>query len=189
MCMPAIEEELRQAISYRSEMAVELAYSLLRLASEDGEYELPVLSGEGGGIINGDYAKRAADIEALTAVILQRAGMPWEALAARAEITKQALHRRLHARGEALFAESLRQSDQRETDPRALIPFLRKAERVAHDWGKLREVLRPLPHHSEDLILYLFMMPKPADILRAPAQLAATLSELRHVPRWWWHWE
>lgn len=185
MCMPTIEEELRQAISYRSEMAVDLAHSLLRLASEDGEYVMPVIGGEGG-VINGHYGKLAADIEALTAVILQRAGMPWEALAAPAEISKQALHRRLRSRGEALFAESLRESDQRETDPRALTRYLRKAERVAHDWDKLREVLRPLPYLSEDLISDLLRLPKPADILSAPAQLAATLAELRNVPRWWW---
>jgi hypothetical protein len=179
MCMPAIEEELRQAISYRSEMAVHLAHSLLLLASEDGEDVWPTISGDGG-IINGYYARLATDIEALTAVILQRAGVPWDALAAPTEVSKQALHRRLRARGEALFAESLRESDQRETDPKALIRSLRKAERG----GGVS-----VPFHSSDLISDLVKLPKPADILRAPAQLAATLSELRNVPRWWWSWE
>jgi hypothetical protein len=175
-----MEEELRQAISYRSEMAVHLAHSLLLLASEDGEYVLPTISGDDG-IINGYYARLATDIEALTAVILQRAGVPWDALAG-LEVSKQALHRRLRARGEALFAESLRESDQRETDPKVLIRSLRKAERGGG-------VLRPLPFLSQALISALVELPKPADILRAPAKLAATLSELRHVPRWWWSWE
>jgi hypothetical protein len=186
--MPAIEEELRQAISYRSEMAVDLAHTLLLLASEDGEYVLPTISGDGG-IINGRYAQLATNIEALTAVILQRAGVPWDALAAPTEVTKQALHRRLRARGEALFAESLRESDQRETDPKALIRALREAERVAHDSDGRGRVLRSLPFYSQDLISHLVRLPKPADILRAPAQLAATLSELRNVPRWWWNLE
>jgi hypothetical protein len=107
--MPAIEEELREAISYRNEMAVELACNLLGLASENGDSEPWVIRG-GGGIINGRYNKLTTDIEALTAVILQRAGVPWDALAAPTEVSKQALHRRLGSRGEALFAESLRES-------------------------------------------------------------------------------
>jgi hypothetical protein len=37
--MPAIEDELREAISYRNEMAVELASNLLLLASENGDSE------------------------------------------------------------------------------------------------------------------------------------------------------
>jgi hypothetical protein len=89
-------------------MVVELASSLLFLA-ESAEPRLGLLYG---GIINGRYDKIVTDIEALTAVILQRAGMTWDAMVARVDISKQALHRRLGSRGEALFAESLRLSDQ-----------------------------------------------------------------------------
>ena len=85
--MPAIEEELREAISFRNEIAVDLASSLLFLASEDGESE-PWMIARGRGIINGRYGKVATDIEALTAVILQRAGVPWDALAAPTGISK-----------------------------------------------------------------------------------------------------
>ena len=180
MCMPAIEEELREAITYRNEMAVELARGLLFLA----ERANPWLSIGEGAIIDGRYGKIVTDIEALTAVILQRAGMSWDAMAARTAISKQALHRRLGSRGEALFAQSLQESDQREPSPRALIRFLHKAER-AHDWDELREVLGPLPLKSEDLIFQLVTLPKPEDILWAPTQFAASLSELRKIPRWW----
>jgi hypothetical protein len=182
--MPAIEEELREAISYRNEMAVELASSLLLLASENGDSE-PSAIRDGRGIINGRYYKLATDIEALTAVILHRAGVPWDALAAPTEVSKQALHRRLGSRGEALFAESLRESHERETDPRALIRSLRKAKR-ARDSRETQEVLNPLPLQSDSLILNLVTLPMPEDILWAPTQLAATLSELRKIPQWWW---
>ncbi|HTX94016.1 MAG TPA: hypothetical protein VME67_03745 [Mycobacterium sp.] len=182
--MPGIDEELRQAISYRNEMAVELASNLLRLASEDGEIMWPMLGTEGG-IINGRYDQLATDIEALTAVIVQRAGMPWDAMAAPAEVSKQALHRRLHSRGEELFAESLRGS--RETDPEALISSLHKAEDT-HDWDELEKALKSVPWQSRDLISNLVRLPMPEDILWAPTQLAARLSELRKIPRWWWSW-
>jgi hypothetical protein len=171
------------AISYRNEMAVELASDLLRVASENGSEGW--VSRDGRGVINGGYAKRATDIEALTAVILQRAGVPWDALAAPAEVSKQALHRRLGPRGEALFAESLLRSDQRETDPQALTEALLEAE-TTQGWEELEKALRSVPWHSGDLIRYLVRLPIPEDILWAPTQLAATLSELRNVPRWWW---
>jgi hypothetical protein len=186
--MPAIEEELREAISYRNEMAVELASNLLFLASEDGIHsergDEPWGIAQNRGIINGRYQKVATDIEALTAVILQRAGVPWDALAAPAGISKQALHRRLGSRGEALFAESL-ESGQRETDPRALIRSLHKAER-AHDWEELQEALWSVPWHSAVLISNLVRLPMLEDILMAPTQFAEFLAELRKHPRWWW---
>jgi hypothetical protein len=47
-------------------------------------------------------------------------------------------------------------------------------------------VLGSLPMQTEDLILYLVGLPMPEDILRAPTQFAATLSDLRKIPRWWW---
>jgi hypothetical protein len=165
---------------------VELASDLLRVASESGKGEWAI-SRDGMGIINGRYARRATDVEALTAVILQRAGVPWDALAAPAEVSKQALHRRLGPRGEALFAESLRESDQRITNPRALIRFLHKAEQAQY-LEELSEVLRPLQLHSEDLIFHLVELPMPEDILWAPTQLAERFSELRKIPRWWWSW-
>jgi hypothetical protein len=183
--MPAIEEELRQAISYRNEMAVDLASDLLRLASVDGANMWPMFGSDS--IINGHYDERATDIEALTAVILQRAGMPWDAMAAPAEVSKQALHRRLGSRGETLFAESLRRSDDRETDPEELTRCLLEAQDT-ENWEELDEALRSVPWHSRDLISYLVRLPLPEDILWAPTQLAARLSELRKVPRWWWSW-
>lgn len=186
--MPAIEDELREAISYRNEMAVELASNLLLLASENGDSEPPMIR-DGRGIINGYYYKLATDIEALTAVILQRAGVPWDALAAPTGVSKQALHRRLGSRGEALFAQALRESHERETDPRALVRSLRRAKR-ARDSRAQEEVRNPLPLLSDILIFILTTLPTPEDILWAPTQLAATLSDLRNVPRWWWwSWE
>jgi hypothetical protein len=186
--MPAIEEELREAISYRNEMAVELASNLLFLASEDGIHsergDEPWGIAQNRGIINGRYQKVATDIEALTAVILQRAGVPWDALAAPAGISKQALHRRLGSRGDALFAKSLRQSDERETDPRALIRSLRKAQH-ADDWEELDAARLSLPMRSGDLIGELVGLPRSEDILTAPTQFAATLAELRKIPLWW----
>ncbi|MGH3632726.1 MAG: hypothetical protein ACRDTS_01220 [Mycobacterium sp.] len=179
--MPAVEEELREAISYRNEMAVELANGLLFLA---GHAE-PWLSLLEGGIISGRYHKIVTDIEALTAVILQRAGMPWDAMAARADISKQALHRRLGSRGEALFAESLRESDWRTTDPRALKRSLRKAER-ANDYLEQMHAVHSLPVRSADLVWHLARRTEPDDILTAPTKFAARLSELRTIPRWWW---
>lgn len=50
----------------------------------------------------------AKDAEALTATLLNRAGVTWDAMAARQEVSKQALHRRLANRGERLFSEAVR---------------------------------------------------------------------------------
>jgi hypothetical protein len=184
MCMASLEEELREAISYRNEMAVEVAYGLLLLGSEDGTGE-PQFIVNGKEIINGGYARRVVDIEALTAVILQRAGVPWDALAAPTAISKQALHRRLCSRGESLFTESLQESKWREPNPRTLIRLLHKAERT-RNWEELDEVLRPLPVHSKQLIFNLVKLPMPEDILAAPPRLAANLLELKKIPQWWW---
>jgi hypothetical protein len=104
VCMPDLEQELRYAIAYRNEMAVDLAAWLLRLANDGGWYEWPV-----GMMIHsftGEPDNLLADVEALTAVILNRAGMPWDAMAAQVECSKQALHRRHAKRGETLFEEA-----------------------------------------------------------------------------------
>jgi hypothetical protein len=180
--MPGIEEELREAISYRNEMAVALAAQLFSLASQNG---VPSVAIDATGVLNQRYySQRHSDIEALTAVILQRAGVPWDALAAPTRISKQALHRRLGSRGDALFAKSLRQSDERETDPRALIRSLRKAQH-ADDWEELDAARLSLPMRSGDLIGELVGLPRSEDILTAPTQFAATLAELRKIPLWW----
>jgi hypothetical protein len=103
--MPALEEELRHAIAFRNEMAVELASSLLGLASDDGGRHYP--AGLMIFALGRDTDRLLANIQALTAVILNRAGMPWDAIAAQVECSKQALHRRHAARGEKLFEEAL----------------------------------------------------------------------------------
>jgi hypothetical protein len=122
--MPAPEEELRHAIALRNEMAVELASFLLRLASDDGGGYFPASLMIPAFDAGPD--RLLADVQALTAVILNRAGMPWDAMAAQVECSKQALHRRHAARGENLFEEALSQfcGTQRTTDSLALIDTL-----------------------------------------------------------------
>jgi hypothetical protein len=179
--MPAIEEELRRAISYRNEMAVELAHDLLFVAGQSGDDEAHFFL-RGRGIIGGRFDVLAADIEALTATILQRGGITWDAMAAPLELSKQALHRRLAARGEELFQEAVRARD-RTTDPKVLIQALRvlKRERIATS-----KLPASLGFRSRDLIERLLSLPAPEEVLTAPSELAAALSELRQYPRWWW---
>lgn len=58
-----------------------------------------------------ENAKRA---EALTAVILTRVGLSWDALGAEYDITRQALHRRLANAGERLYQDGRRYDYRRD---------------------------------------------------------------------------
>ncbi|EUA32001.1 MULTISPECIES: hypothetical protein [Mycobacterium] len=190
--MPPLEEELRQAIAFRNEMAVELANSLLILASDDGGRQYPaslMITAFGA-----DTDRTLANVQALTAVILNRAGMPWDAIAAHVECSKQALHRRLAARGERLFEEALSEFGgvQRTTDSEALIDALYETEEIL-DQGDYWEMLAAatatgssVPPESARMVLRLATLPAPEYILTAGNQLAAVLVKLRKIRRWWW---
>src|ERR1700692_4551113 len=85
---------------------------------------------------DGEADRLLAGVEALTAIVLNRAGMPWDAMAARVECSKQALHRRHAQRGEALFEEANSRfggQRSRTTDVRALIDSLHDAEDMIDD--------------------------------------------------------
>lgn len=194
--MAEIKEELVQAIAYRNELAVELASSLLHLAREGGEglREQTTLIAGHGDPSSGRYDQQAVDIEALTAVILNRAGVSWDALAAAAQVSKQALHRRLSERGEKLYARAQEQSQYREIDMDALVQSFEEAQRLEQeaeqsgDWEALHEFFWTLPHHTRNLMIQLvWLKSTPIDILTAPAPLADALLQLKKTKRqWWW---
>ena len=178
----SIESELREAIAFRNEMAVELAGALLQLTLEKGDSPSSIAEN---GIVGGKYAEFVTAIEALTAAILLRSGMSWNAMAARVDQSRQALHRRLSARGEEMFYRAQEGSGYREYDPEVLAKALRKAEKVR---GGLRrdEAMRALlPYTARDLILTMMRNPSIEEILNAPPALAAELVELRKIPQWW----
>ncbi|MGV0578094.1 hypothetical protein ABQE57_05975 [Mycolicibacterium elephantis] len=178
----SLEAELREALSYRNEMAVSLAVSLLRLATEYGMGPSYISDR---GIVGGKYANIATDIEALTAVVLQRCGVSWEAMAARADTSRQALHRRLSSRGEELFDDAVHDVlSDREYDEEVLVEALHGAENI-EDVFERKDALSDLPTTTELLVETLIAMPSPEEILTAPAELASNLVELRHTPRWW----
>lgn len=178
----SLEDELRDAISLRNEMAVALAVSLLRLTTEDGMGPSEIADH---GIIGGKYAKLATDIEALTAVILQRCGVSWDTMAARADVSRQTLHRRLSARGEELFDDAVYELlSDREYDSKVLTKALRKAKAIDSLLDR-SQALRRLPTKTALHVERLAALPDPEEILAAPEVLAANLVELRQIPRWW----
>ncbi len=194
--MANIEEELVQAIAYRNELAVELACSLLHLAAEGGEglEEQTALIAGRGDSFSGRYDQQAVDVEALTAVILNRAGASWDALAAAAQISKQALHRRLSERGERLYARALEESEHRETDMGVLVDSFHEAQRLEQvaeqsgDWEALHAFFWTLPHYTRDMMIRLVWLDStPIDILTAAPLLAEELLRLKKTNRqWWW---
>ncbi len=175
-----IEADLRSAVALRNEMAVYLAVSLLDLTIERGD-ECSVIAENG--IVGGKYARAAQDIEALTAAILQRAGMSWNAMAARVDQSRQALHRRLGARGEELF--ELARMNQLDDDV-DIIEAMSEMKKV-RGWEQQHEVLSELgiSYATRDIIMYLQRLPKAKEILMAPTKVASDLVELRHIPCWW----
>lgn len=183
----SLEDELRDAIALRNEMAVALAVSLLRLATD---YGLDPSYASDQGIVGGGYAKLTTDIEALTAVILQRCGVSWDTMAAQADVSRQALHRRLSARGEELFDEAVKDvMAERENDQKALVKALRKAQKI-EDIFERSHSLSHLPATTAMLVERLAALPSPEEILAAPMALASNLVELRQISRWWeWIWE
>ncbi|PQM47524.1 hypothetical protein C1Y40_02272 [Mycobacterium talmoniae] len=142
--------------------------------------------------IGSDPDRLLANVQALTAVILNRAGMPWDAMAAQLECSKQALHRRLAMRGEKLFEEAVSHfgEEQRTTDTRALMEALYAAEAIqgrGDDPLELQVVVRSLvPWGSADLIWRLVTLPASEYILAAGNRLASALMRWRRIPRWWW---
>lgn len=92
------DRELAQAIAYRNKLADALTEKLQFMTQD---------SGGGPGYYEGPLDDLATDIEALTAVILNRTGWSWGNLAENAAVSRQALHRRLAARGEALYAQAV----------------------------------------------------------------------------------
>jgi hypothetical protein len=193
VCMPDLEQELRHAIAYRNEMAVELATWLLRLANDGGWYDWPITIMTHS--FSGQPDHLLANVEALTAVILNRAGMPWDAMAAQVECSKQALHRRHARRGEAQFDEANSRLGRRDrtTVVRDLLDALEALEAADHAPDGADEiergiaVRRSLPWASADMIENLVGLPRPASILSAGNSLAAALVKFRKISRWWWY--
>lgn len=158
--MHGFERELRAAIERRNDAAVELAYWLLSLASDDGGGHTPTWCMTY--MLKDEPDRLLADVRALSAVIFNRAGMPWDAIAAMVDCSKQALHRRFAARGEGLFDEA--------------VEGIREAEVTALELG--------LPSEVE---WHMRSFPSPEDISTAGSQLASNLVRFRKVPRWWWY--
>jgi hypothetical protein len=193
VCMPDLEQELRYAIAYRNEMAVELATWLLRLANDGGWYDWPI-----GMMIHsfsGDPDDLLANVEALTAVILNRAGMPWDAMAAQVECSKQALHRRHARRGELLFHEANSRLGRRDrtTDVRELLDALdalEAAESLRDNADEIEQEMTArasVPWASADMIGNLVKLPASESVLTAGNSLAAALVKFRKISRWWWY--
>jgi hypothetical protein len=170
----ALEEELRAAIALRNEMAVDLAVCLLQLTVDTGAGPLRFADH---GIVGGKLANVLTGLEALTAVILQRCGMSWDSMAARVDMTRQALHRRLSDRGEELFDAAVDGLMFRDLDGDAFVAELRAATQAG-------EVPR-LPVSPEDIRDALLSIPPEEEIVSAPDDLVAWLVELRRIPEWW----
>jgi hypothetical protein len=187
--MPTIEQELLEAISSRNAAAVELAGVLLNLARQSngrGAWSWIATSG----LLGGHLSRAAADIEALTAVIMQRSGISWDAMAAPLEVSKQAMHRRLADRGEWLFQDAISTPEYRTTYATTLTEALKLLRRARSHRTRLRvleELDDILEFETRDMMRALYLLPDPADVVMAPTKLAPALSDLRHQPRWWWN--
>lgn len=172
----ALEDELREVLAFRNEMLVELAVALLQLTLETGVEGSRIADR---GIVGGKYATMMTDIEALTAVILQRCGMPWDSMAARVDKSRQALHRRLSARGEKLFEYAVRALQYEELDREVFLERARAALAGEAPFPPKQ------PVRDQDIREALESMPSAEEILSAPSRLAAALGKLRRVPDWW----
>ena len=170
-------------------MAVDLAHSLLWLASTSG-YNSDDLAPHniitGRGIIGGRWARLVTDIEALTAVILQRSGVTWDALAAPVDISKQALHRRLSGRGEELFNDALDERHDRTTDPGLLIQAL--DDYATLDMGAETVISQSASLGFRTTLMFeaLLGLPPIDDVVTAADHVASVLALVRKESRWWW---
>lgn len=187
-CMSNMEAELLEAITARNAIAVDLATDLLRLArARDGHDAWDVMFYTE--LAGGRLSSMAARIEALTAVIMQRSGVSWDAMAAPLEISKQAVHRRLANSGEELYQQAILEKPYRTTDEETLHEMLELLDGARSDEefnDALETVDTTLGFETRGMLRRLYFIPSPADVLFAPHDLAQDLAELRHHPRWWW---
>jgi hypothetical protein len=155
--MAVFEEELMAALSARADWLTTAA--TLCIGSIDDpltdhrdayppSWELDQLSNAKSFISNA---------EALTAAIMVRCGVPWDAMAAGLSVSRQALHRRLARRGEDLFGEVQKHSGS------ASLLFQDQLVRL----GAMTE---------KDRL---------ADLAVFASEKAASLNLLRQTPNWW----
>jgi hypothetical protein len=180
--MPSLETQLLNAVAFRNELAVALANRLLNITL------LPM--SEIDRLVWGSmtYSADIADIEALNAAILLRAGASWEAMAFHLSTSRQAVHRRLAMRGEDLFAEATATADERTTDAEALISTFVDAEALvsSEDEGGCYELLATLgPLTHEQAYSLLDIQEVALDILRSPRTRTDEVLELRKMPGGW----
>src|SRR4051812_891550 len=94
VCMATFESELRAALMYRRSELLGIANEALYAAEMPEVEYAPAAEPRRLDAMRYDVI----DAEALTAVCLTRVGVSWDALAARYDISRQALHRRLSSR-------------------------------------------------------------------------------------------
>ncbi len=180
--MPSLESQLLNAVAYRNEIAVEIANRLLAIAATPID-EIDTL-------VWGPYSFCAdiADVEALNAAILLRAGASWEAMAFHLRTSRQAVHRRLAARGEELFAEATASGDDRTTDPGSVTDTFAEAEILIRegDDDAVYELLSTLGPRTHDQASYLFQIQdRFGEILQSPRARTDEVLELRKGPGDW----
>lgn len=186
--MPGMDAELLEAISARNAMAVDLATDLMQLARAGNGHDAWTAMLRTG-LAGGRLSAVAAQVEALTAVIMQRSGISWDAMAAPLEISKQAVHRRLANAGEELYQRAIDEKLFRTTDQAVLIDALELLGDAGSDdefQDALRTVDELLRFETSDMLEQLYSMCDPAAVLLAPHDLAQDLAGLRRHPRWWW---
>ena len=177
-----LTEQLLNAVAYRNELVLQLVSRLLYVTVAPIERMETLVWGAD------TYVTDIHDIEALNAAILLRAGASWEMMAFHLGLSRQAVHRRLAAKGEELFEEAMAESDERTTDPEALISTFADAEeldRKGDDRG-CDELLGTLgPRTQDQLDRLLVLRQSPDDILESPWSLTKEILDARREPPAW----
>lgn len=156
--MPQIETELEAALLFRQTLLLSVAQRALVCAESLASLEdLPPARDLGPlrGIVD-----LVEDAEALTAVVLSRAGVTWEAMAM--HNGRQNLHRRLAERGEMLFQEAWAVIERSSWNYR---PLLSREELLID----IRRIVRRSNSYLTD----------------QPMREARHLAALRRTRRWW----
>ncbi len=149
--MPTIENELHNALVARAADLLSAATTCLALA------DMPIEGHPSFQLVRIRQAIHELEsAEALTATLFVRAGASWDSLATRFELSRQALHRRLAARGEGQYGMAQEYSDLRQSD---LDEGCRLVEVLASDIG--------------------------SELSDALSERANELAELRRIPHWW----
>jgi hypothetical protein len=134
------------------------------------------------------YCDDVTDVEALNAAILLRAGASWEAMAYHLEASRQAVHRRLAARGEMLFAAATDSAHDRTTDPDSLIGTYADGKTLLRkgDYDGCMELFSTLGPRTDDQVNNLLAVEDLSnEIFESPRARTDEVLELKKGPGDW----